>query len=117
MPPTPPTQVLLQYRSRDFDFGIDTQVVTSLIGGDTKLAGRVTKAFSPHSTVINALSFISALVLLSRDNESASPLRAKCDLIFDVFDFHESGDMSLDEVTILLLSVGRAINVICETGT
>ena len=56
------------------------------------------------------------MVLLSFDGESPNPTRSKCDLIFDVFDFHDSGDMSLDEVTILLLSVCRACNVVCGTG-
>ena len=64
---------------------------------------KVVKAFSPNSGVVNALSFISAVVLLSFDSESPNPTRSKCDLIFDIFDFHDSGDMSLDEVTILLL--------------
>ena len=108
--------MLLQYRSRDFDFGIDAQVVTSLVGGDTSLARSIMKAFSPTSTVVNALSFLSAVVMLSKDLESASPMKTKCDLLFDIFDFHESGDMTLDEVTILLLSVGKAINVVCGTG-
>ena len=30
--------MLLQYRARDFDFGVDASVVTSLIGGDTATA-------------------------------------------------------------------------------
>ena len=30
--------MLLQYRARDFDFGVDASVVTSLIGGDTQTA-------------------------------------------------------------------------------
>ncbi|GMH61632.1 hypothetical protein TrRE_jg12542 [Triparma retinervis] len=108
--------MLLQYKSRDFDFGIDAQVVTSLIGGDTSLARSIMQAFGPSSTVINALSFMSAVVLLSKDLESASPMKSKCDLIFDIFDFHESGDMSLDEVTILLLSVLKGVNVVCGTA-
>ena len=83
--------MLLQYRARDFDFGVDAQVVTSLIGGDTSLARNIMQAFGPSSTVINALSFMSTVVLLSKDLESPSPMKSKCDLIFDIYDFHESG--------------------------
>ncbi|GMH60005.1 hypothetical protein TrST_g7681 [Triparma strigata] len=108
--------MLLAYRSRDFDFGVDASVITSLIGGDTQMAESIAKAFSPTSGVVNALSFLSAVILLSNDGESPNPTKSKSDLIFDTFDFQESGDMSLDEITILLLSVCRACNVICGTG-
>lgn len=80
------------------------------------MADNIVKAFSPTSGVVNALSFLSAVILLSNDLESPNPTKSKSDLIFDTFDFQESGDMSLDEITILLLSVCRACNVVTGGG-
>ena len=54
--------------------------------------------------LIRATAFIAAVVILCDAASEPSPLRAKLSLIFDLFDFHTSGDLSLDETTILLLT-------------
>jgi hypothetical protein len=100
------------YRTRDYDFGIDSTILTSLLQGNGALADQVSKKFGGSAGVVNALSFISAVIILGNAYDEPDPIRAKTELIFDLFDFHESGDMSLDEVTILLLSTIRAVNLV-----
>jgi len=41
-----------------------------------------------------------------------NPVRTKASLIFSLFDFHSSGSITMDECTILFLSVLRAVHVI-----
>ena len=104
------------YRSRDYDFGVDSTILTSLLSGNTQLSEAVAAKFGGASGIVNAMSFISAVIILSDATSEPDPIHAKVSLIFDLFDFHESKDMALDEVTILLLSVIRAVIVITGTG-
>lgn len=112
-------QILTLYKSRDFDFGIDANVVAALLDGDSPLAEKVVKCFDSESEgddgplpdlIINGLSFLAALVLLAglteeREGEGgentnplgANPIRTKANLIFSIFDFHNSGSITAGE--------------------
>ena len=66
--------ILQLYKTRSFDFGVDASAVTALLDGDAPLAESVVVAFDRDGKeeedgeplpdhVINALSFLSALIL------------------------------------------------------
>lgn len=131
--------MLKKYRENDFDFGIDGKIVAFLIGGDVdrandivdrfavdgssmyaRRAPRVRCRFSHASPArsINALSLLSGIVALA-NFEAVEPslLEEKIALIFSIFDFDRTAKITLDELTILFLSVLRAIVVFMGQGT
>jgi len=68
--------IIQLYKTRSFDFGVDASVVATLLDGDAPLADKVVVAFDNDGKgndsdeplpdqVINALSFLSSLVLLA----------------------------------------------------
>ena len=67
---------------------------------------------------INALSLLSGIVALANfEATEPSLLEEKIALIFSIFDFDRTSKITLDELTILFLSVLRAIVVFMGQGT
>jgi len=112
-------EMLHTYKTNDYEFGIDTKIVAILIGGDQDWANEIVEKFAVDgSSIINALSFISGIIAIANHGTSKpSLLEEKISLVFDAFDFDGTGNMTMDELTILFLSSLRALVVITGQGT
>ena len=80
-------QVIDEYKQKDYDFGIDAATTSMLLGVDLQVSKDIISKMSRSDTgIINALSLISGIIIMS--NPIENPERFK--LVFDVFDFAES---------------------------
>ena len=105
-------QVIDEYKQKDYDFGIDAATTSMLLGVDLQVSKDVISKMSRSGTgIINALSLISGIVIMSSELKNHDRFR----LVFDVFDFDSSGSISMDEMTILLLSASKAIHVMTNS--
>ena len=71
-----------------------------------------TASSSPPTPSINALSLVAGVILLNdsfRADEAAGA-------VFDIFDFDNSGEISMDEMTILMLSACRGLKSMLAVG-
>ena len=73
----------------------------------------IVKSLSKNdSGIVNAISLLSIVIMMS---ESISRLeRERVDAIFELVDFNQAGKISLDELTILFISVANGITAILE---
>ena len=64
------------------------------------------------SGIVNAISLLCIIILIS---DCLNRLEtARLNAIFDLVDFNQAGKISLDELTILLISLSNAITVMIE---
>ena len=105
-------QVIDEYKQKDYDFGIDAATTSMLLGVDLQVSKDIISKMSRSGTgIINALSLISGIIIMSNSIENSERFK----LVFDVFDFDSSGSISMDEMTILLLSATKAIHVMTKS--
>ncbi|KAK1946041.1 hypothetical protein P3T76_003089 [Phytophthora citrophthora] len=115
--------LLQTYKDKDMDFGLDSQGLTELLGGDKDWAENIIDAFRGSSGIINALAFICGACLVS-----SGPALEKAGsnvelyfhvvlLIFDGLDFDGTEQISMDEMTIAFLCCARGFCVISGVGT
>ncbi|KAG1688631.1 hypothetical protein DVH05_003556 [Phytophthora capsici] len=104
--------LLQTYKEKDMDFGLDSQGLAELLGGDKDWAENIVDAFRSTSGIINALAFISGACLVS----SGSALD-KAEMIFDGLDFDGTEQISMDEMTIAFLCCARGFCVMSGVGT
>ena len=64
------------------------------------------------SGIVNAISLICIIIMISDCLQRLE--RARLNAIFDLADFNQAGKISLDELTILLISLANAITVMVE---
>lgn len=106
-------EVIHLFKSKDFDFGLDSSAVSMLLNCDTHIATDIVDALCRGDTgIINGLALLSGLVLL---NEGFSQEEAATE-VFGLFDFDRSLEIAMDEMTILLLSSTRAVRVMLDVG-
>ncbi|ETI51496.1 hypothetical protein F443_05151 [Phytophthora nicotianae P1569] len=104
--------LLQTYKDKDMDFGLDSQGLAGLVGGDREWAERIIDAFQSRTGIINALAFICGACLVS-----SGPALEKAGIIFDALDFDGTEQISMDEMTISLLCCARGFCVMAGVGT
>ncbi|KAF4037576.1 hypothetical protein GN244_ATG10310 [Phytophthora infestans] len=104
--------LLQTYKDKDMDFGLDSQRLADLVGGDKDWAEGIIDAFRSHTGIINALAFICGACLVS-----SGPALEKAGVIFDALDFDGTEQISMDEMTISLLCCARGVCIMAGVGT
>ncbi|KAL3667029.1 hypothetical protein V7S43_007972 [Phytophthora oleae] len=104
--------LLQTYKDKDMDFGLDSQGLAELLGGDKDWAENIIDAFKSPSGIINALAFICGACLVS-----SGPALEKAGMIFDGLDFDGTEQISMDEMTIAFLCCARGLCVMSGVGT
>ena len=103
-------ELVRSYKERDLDFGIDLPTIEGLTGLDRdqciQLVESLAKNDPRERKLVNALLLSGACIAGEADGISAASR------IFDIFDFDARGQISRDELTILLLCSLRAANAI-----
>ena len=104
-------ELVRSYKERDLDFGIDLPTIEGLTGLDRdqciQLVESLAKNDPRERKLVNALALLSGACIAGEENGIAAASR-----IFDIFDFDARGQISRDELTILLLCSLRAANAI-----
>ena len=104
-------ELVRSYKERDLDFGIDLPTIEGLTGLDRdqciQLVESLAKNDPRERKLVNALALLSGACIAGEENGEAAASR-----IFDIFDFDARGQISRDELTILLLCSLRAANAI-----
>jgi len=104
-----------EYKFKDYDFGIDAANAAMLLRVDLKTGEKVATLLSRKGEptgIINALSLVAGVILLNESFTSSEAAGA----VFDVFDFDNSGEISMDEMTILMLSACRGLKSMLAVG-
>ena len=115
------TKIAKDFSKREYDFAIDEKRIRSLLGrGNKALAKAIIETFSKSLVNsrgrISALAWISSIYLLAiNDIKNEDIIRTVAGQIFILFDFNNSGDLNLDEVTIMFLSIIKAIYTITDS--
>ena len=105
--------IIDEYKQKDYDFGIDAATTSMLLGVDLQVSKNIISKMSRSGTgIINALSLISGIIVVSNVIDTKDCF----ELVFDVFDFDSSGNISMDEMTILLLSASKAMHVVTNSS-
>ncbi|KAG7377719.1 hypothetical protein PHYPSEUDO_011126 [Phytophthora pseudosyringae] len=104
--------LLQTYKDKDLDFGLDSQGLADLVGGDKDWAEGIIDAFKSSTGIINALAFICGACLVS-----SGPALEKAGMIFDALDFDGTEQISMDEMTIAFLCCARGVCVVAGVGT
>lgn len=97
-----------KYLELDLEFGIDSGDLTRLlkaaeVEADDNLVRAIMKSF-PNKEILNVLDFLEGFCFLCK----GSP-EEKLSGCFDIFDFQTRGEISFDELTIMLMSLARGI--------
>ena len=104
-------ELVRSYKERDLDFGIDLPTIEGLTGLDRdqciQLVESLAKNDPRERKLVNALALLAGACIAGEENGEAAASR-----IFDIFDFDARGQISRDELTILLLCSLRAANAI-----
>ena len=99
------------FESGEYDFGIDHTVIMTLTGLSLDESKVLIKAFSRNqSGVVNAMIFFSALLMLGEPNRRVDMYQVGC--IFDLYDFDKTGQLTMDEFTIMLSCLGLSCALI-----
>jgi|MDTB01.1.fsa_nt_gb Ca2+-binding EF-hand superfamily protein len=99
------------YEAGEYDFGIDHTVIMTLTGLNLEESKVLVKAFSRNqSGVVNAMVFFSAVLMLAEPNRRVTLYQPGA--IFDLYDFDKTGQLSMDEFTIMLSCVGLSCALI-----
>ena len=95
------------YETGEYDFGIDHTVIMTLTGLPLDDSKVLVKAFSRNqSGVVNSMVFFSAVLMLAEPNRRITLYQPGA--IFDLYDFDKTGQLTMDEFTIMLSCVGLA---------
>jgi hypothetical protein len=104
-------ELVRSYKERDLDFGIDLPTIEGLTGLDRdqciQLVESLAKNDPRERKLVNALALLAGACIAGEEDGNAAAGR-----IFDIFDFDARGQISRDELTILLLCSLRAANAI-----
>jgi len=104
------SELVRSYQERDLDFGIDLPTTEALTGLDrgqcVALLDSLAKGAS-EPRLINALALLAGACIAGEKDATSAAAR-----IFDIFDFDARGQISRDELTILLLCSLRAANAV-----
>ena len=107
--------VLYEFKEKDFDFGVDAGTASRLLVVDLKTAEKIAALLSRKKEptgIINTLSLLVGMVLLNDEISKEEAIATA----FDIFDSDSSEDISMDEMTILLLSASRALRSMLSVG-
>jgi hypothetical protein len=105
--------MLKAFAEGEYDYGIDHTVIMELTGYNLDDAKRLIKSMTKgDNVVINAASFLAAVIMLSEPNRRVELQQVQ--LIYDVFDFSLSGQMTLDAFAVMLLCVVSAQGFIID---
>jgi hypothetical protein len=90
------------------EFGLDKPALLDFLGDAVTVsdADLLLSAFDRGAGMINALEFLVAAVLVSEGERAL-----KAATIFDCFDFSSKGEITYDELTILVLCFVRALGI------
>lgn len=103
--------VITNYNEGEYDFGIDYTVITHITGLDVEESQELVKCHCRNDSVnINAITLL--ITLVSIGNIENRDEIGRLEKIFDLLDFSNSGQISMDEFTILLLCVGSSYSFI-----
>eukprot|EP01038_Epipyxis_sp_PR26KG_P004119 gene4119-5872_t len=103
--------VIKAYQDGEYDFGIDYSVIMNVTGYDVEEAKELCQAHSKNDTgIINAITLFVSIISLG-NGDSRNEL-GRLESLFDLMDFSRNGQISLDEMTILLLCVGYSFSFI-----
>jgi len=104
-------ELVRSYKERDLDFGIDLPTIEGLTGLDRdqciQLVESLAKNDPRERKLVNALALLSGACIAGEADGISAASR-----IFEIFDFDARGQISRDELTILLLCSLRAANAI-----
>ena len=104
-------ELVRSYKERDLDFGIDLPTIEGLTGLDRdqciQLVESLAKNDPRERKLVNALALLAGACIAGEADGISAASR-----IFDIFDFDARGQISRDELTILLLCSLRAANAI-----
>ena len=107
------TSTIKSYEQGEYDFGIDHTVIMTLTNVPLEESKVLLKAFSRNdSGVANACVFFSALIMLAEPNRRQELYQVGT--IFDFFDFDKTGQLSMDEFTIMLSCISLASALILD---
>lgn len=107
------TSTIKAYETGEYDFGIDHTVIMTLTNGSLDEAKILLKAFTRNeSGVANACVFFSALIMLAEPNRRQELYQVGT--IFDFFDFDKTGQLSMDEFTIMISCLCLAAALILD---
>lgn len=99
------------YSDGAYDFGVDAAVVRTITGMSMDEASAVVAAHSKNDAgIVNALSLLITFICLPDPNQRNESLRLR--QVFDLFDFNKASQMSIDELTILLICVTSAFSFV-----
>mmetsp|Transcript_2942 Transcript_2942/g.4189 ORF Transcript_2942/g.4189 Transcript_2942/m.4189 type:complete len:334 (+) Transcript_2942:151-1152(+) len=111
------------YKKNDLPFGIGSDHIQNLLSSANlsfqgSLPDDIVRAMCKNNGLINALALLSGMVIFSSSNDDNSevPAPAKFDAIFNIFDFNDIGEISMDEVGILLMSLLYAMHTMTGIG-
>jgi Ca2+-binding EF-hand superfamily protein len=100
-------------RRLSFNFCLSSEQFAELLAlrGNELFRGMLREWFAAFqntrsSTIVNGLEFLAALAIACADGKTADKART----VFDLFDFDESGAITLDELNILLKSAVRGLS-------
>jgi len=102
-----------KYLEHDLEFGINNEDLKMLLKSsgidvDEALVEGIMGLF-PNMATLNVLDFIEGFSLLCKGS-----YEEKVNLIFDVFDFQQRGEISFDELTIMLMCCARGLEYLSE---
>jgi len=104
---------LKSYAEGDYDFGIDYKVVMNITGYGEEAAKTLLKAHAKNdSGIINAVTLLISIISLG-NAENRNEV-GRLGAIFDLMDFSHNSQISLDELTILLLCVASSYSFILQ---
>ena len=107
--------VMQQFEDDDVDFGVNVPQLLALtkLGADEAQCKAIIKEFDMNgSGIINVLDLLCGIVLLCDGTNDQ-----KISAVFDAYDFDGTDSISIDEMTILLLSALKGITVMTKKGT
>jgi Ca2+-binding EF-hand superfamily protein len=96
--------VIKAYTDGEYDFGIDFALIMTLTGMSVDEAKAMIRSHAKNDTgVINALTFMTTVMCLS-ESEKRNEVN-RFNYVFDLFDFNRTSQISIDELSILLLCI------------
>lgn len=106
--------VLREYADGDYDFGIDYSVVMSVTGLDLDDSRTLVATLCKNDTgIINSVTFLSTMLLIGDANQRNETGRLEA--LFSLMDFNNANQISVDELTVMLMCVSSAITTILKT--
>mmetsp|Transcript_4170 Transcript_4170/g.6446 ORF Transcript_4170/g.6446 Transcript_4170/m.6446 type:complete len:751 (+) Transcript_4170:75-2327(+) len=102
--------IVRAYTDEEFDFGIDKSVISAITGLSQEDGATLIRALTSfeNATMVNAVTLLSAILCIG--DASQLMLDSRVAMVFDLFDFDGSAQISMDETTILLMCVASALS-------